>query len=144
MKDKIPNVKRYSYLANEMEALYHEASLKCGISDSAMKILYAVCMYGEECPVSEIVRTSGISKQTINSSLRKLESDGILYLKSAGGKKKTAILTDKGKELSERSAMKVLNTEIEILNSWTPEEKAAYITLTEKFLNDFREKVKEF
>lgn len=133
----------YSYLASELEALYHETALKCGISDSAMRILYAICLHGNECPVCEIVRVSGISKQTINSSLRNLENNGILYLENAGGRRKNAVLTDKGKEFAEKSALKVLHIENEILNSWTTDERTAYIKLTEKFICSFREKVKE-
>lgn len=144
MKKEISNDKRLSYLSCELEAVYHEITLKCGISDSAMRILYAICMRGDECPVSEIVRTSGISKQTINSSLRNLEKNDILYLKSAGGKKKTAVLTDKGKEFSKRSALKVLKIENEIFNGWTEEERKSYIELTERFICELQQKIKEF
>lgn len=144
MKKEISNDKRLSYLSCELEAVYHKITLKCGISDSAMRILYAICMHGDECPVSEIVRTSGISKQTINSSLRNLERNGILYLQSAGGKKKTAVLTDKGKSFSEKSALKVLEIENEIFNGWTDEERISYIELTERFIDELQKKVKEF
>lgn len=40
-------MKRYNYFIGEMEAAYHEAALSMGLSDSAMKILYAICDSGE-------------------------------------------------------------------------------------------------
>lgn len=144
MNNEISNDRRLSYLSCELEAVYHEITLKCGVSDSAMRILYAICMRGDECSLSEIVRTSGISKQTINSSLRNLEKDGILYLKNAEGKKKTVVLTDKGKSFAEKSALKVLKTENEIFNEWTEEERKSYIELTERFICELQQKVKEF
>lgn len=143
MKKELQTERRYSYLTSEIEATYHEAALKCGLSDSAMRILYTICQHGEECLISEIVRLSGISKQTINSSLRKLETDGIIYLENAEGRKKKVILTAEGKILAQKSALKILELENEILDEWTNEERQAYIDLTEKFLSSFQKKIKQ-
>ncbi|XCP83994.1 helix-turn-helix domain-containing protein [Roseburia hominis] len=64
---------RINYLMAETDALYHQASLKLGISDSAMRVLYAIYDSGESCSPSSIYKASGVSKQTINSVVRKLE-----------------------------------------------------------------------
>ena len=45
----LKKLKRYNYLIGETEATYHEISLKLGLSDSAMKILYAICDNGKSC-----------------------------------------------------------------------------------------------
>ena len=135
--------RRYSYLTSEIEASYHEAASKFKLSDSAMRILYTICLKGEEGLLSDIVRLSGISKQTINSSLLKLETDGIVYLKTADSRKKKVCLTEKGKALAQNSALQVLRFENEILDSWTEEEQQVYIELTERFLSSFKEKIKE-
>ena len=100
--------RRYSYLTSEIEALYHEAAQKFELSDSALRILYTICLVGDVCPLSVTIRLSGISKQTVNSSLRNLEKHGALYLKTAGGKKKNIYLTEKGQALVEQSAMQVI------------------------------------
>lgn len=47
-------MKRFNYLTTEIDAAYHEAALKLGLSDSAMLILYAICNSGDECPLSDI------------------------------------------------------------------------------------------
>ena len=52
-------LRRYNYLFGETEAAYHEAFLKLGLSDSAMKILYAICDSGDSCLLQEICRRSG-------------------------------------------------------------------------------------
>ena len=36
----------YTYLAGEINSLYHEAAVKMGVSDSVMNILYVVCEMG--------------------------------------------------------------------------------------------------
>lgn len=144
MKNKNHSEKRrYSYLTSEIEAAYHEAAWKFGLSDSAMRILYTICLCGEECLLSEVVRLSGISKQTINSALRKLEQDGNVFLETVDGKKKKVCLTEEGKLLAKNSAVRVQEIEDAIFDSWSEVERNSYMELTERFLITFREKTKE-
>lgn len=131
-------LKRYNYLLGEIDAAYHEASLQLGLSDSAMRILYTICDNGDCCLLQTICRYSGLSKQTVNSAIRKLEREGIVYLESAGPKTKMVCLTEEGKQLAAKTAIQLLNTENEIFASWTKEEVHTYLSLTEKFLTDFK------
>lgn len=125
-----------------MDAAYHEISLKLGLSDSAMSILYTICNYGESCLLQDICRQSGLSKQTINSALRKLETGNILYLEMAGAKSKRVTLTDAGKALAQKTALQVINTENEIFASWSREDVEKYLELTEDYLTALKEKAK--
>ena len=58
-----------NHLLSEIDAAYHEASLRLGLADSAMQILYILCSQGGACLLRNICRQSGTSKQTINSAL---------------------------------------------------------------------------
>lgn len=136
-------LKRFNHLITEIDAAYHECSLKLGLSDSAMSILYTLCNYGEECLLSDITAMSGINKQTINSALRKLEKEGILYLEPCGRKKKKVCLTTSGKLLTENTVSKLINIENEIYHSWSESERNAHLSLTQKYLSAFQEKIKE-
>ena len=40
---------QYTYISGEINALYHEAAVKAGISDSVQNILYVICEKGNEC-----------------------------------------------------------------------------------------------
>ena len=137
------NMKRFNHLLGEIEAVYHEMALKFGQSDSVMNILYTICDYGDSCPLQEICRRSGISKQTINSALRKLEREGIVYSEQAGVKGKNVCLTEKGKELAGDTAVRVIEAENGILASWPEEDVKRYLELTERFLVGIKEKAKE-
>ena len=137
------DMKRFNHLLGEIEAVYHEMALKFGQSDSVMNILYTICDYGESCPLQEICRRSGISKQTINSGLRKLETEGIVYLEQAGARGKNVCLTEKGKALAEDTAIRVIEAENGILASWSKEDVEKYLELTERFLVAIKEKAKE-
>lgn len=143
MKPCISNeMKRYNYLSGEINSMYHDISLHLGLSDSAMIILYTICDNGDSCPLQEISRRSGISKQTINSAIRKLERDGIVYLKAAGAKNKNVFLTDLGKQLAQHTAIRLITIENEIFASWEKEEVEKYLELTERFLTSLKEKYK--
>lgn len=143
MKNKISKeLKRYNFLFGETGAAYHEMYLKLGMSDSAISILYAVLENGESRPLQEICRCTGLSKQTINSAIRKLETDGILYLEISGPRNKTVCLTKKGKNLAEKTAGKVIAAENEIFASWPQEDVEKYLELTENYLISLREKAK--
>lgn len=139
-----PVMKRFNYLLGEMEAAYHGMALKAGLSDSAMKILYAVCDNGDRCPIQHICCCSGLSKQTVNSALRKMEEEEILYLEPAGPKNKNVCLTEAGKLLAERTAGRIYRMENEILESWPQEDVQKYLELTECFLRSLQDKANRF
>ncbi len=134
------NRKRYSYLTSEIDAAYHEAARRLGLSDSAMRILYTICLCGSDCPLADIVGLSGISKQTVNSALRKLENSGVV--ETVGKKTKRVYLTAEGKRLVQRTVLRVMKIEDEVFAAWPGADVERYVALTEKFLSDFKEKVK--
>ncbi len=137
-------LKRFNYLLGELQAAYHDASVKLGISDSVSNILYAICDAGGKCPIHAICGQTGLSKQTVNSALRKLENDGVVYLEAADKKTKNVCLTDAGKQFADRTAMRIIEMENEILQSWDRQDVKNYLSLTEKFLRDLQEKVEQF
>ena len=130
----------YNLLTSEIDEAYHNASLKLGLSDSAMMILYALCSRENPCPLLEIAKLTGISRQTIHSAIKKLEAQGILTLESPGGRRKLVRLTEEGMELAEKTAGRLIKIEKEIFDSWTGEELEQYIRLTGRYLEQFREK----
>lgn len=134
-------MKRFNLLMSEIDAAYHDAALKLGMSDSVMLILYTVCSCDGECLLSDI--TSGASKQTINSALRKLEAEGIVYLEVFEGRKKKVYITEKGRQLAKDTVLKIIEIENKIFDSWSGDEKSIYIDLTQRYLAGFKEKVKE-
>lgn len=134
---------RINYLSNEIDAAYHEAARKLHLSDSALLILYTICDHGDGCLLYDICRLSGASKQTINSALRKLEAEGIVYLETFHGKKKKVYLTEKGRQVTENTALRLIEIENDIIRSWSEAEQQIYIELTQRYLTSFQEKIKE-
>ncbi len=136
-------MQRVNYLQSEMNAAYHEAAVKLGMSDSTVQILYAICNSGDSCLLSDICKLLGTSKQTINSALRKLEREGIVYLEFSGGRKKRVRITAQGRKLAEGTVVRLIEAENSILDDWSREEVEQYLKLGRKYLEAIREKIRE-
>ena len=140
----IKEMRRLNCLIGETDSVYHEAAVKLGVSDSTMQILYTICMTGENyCQLSEIARLTGSSRQTIHSSVRKLEQEGVVCLKAKNGRDKIVYLTEYGKKIVEKTALRMIEIENDIFGGWTKEEKNTYVELTQRYLSSFQEKAGE-
>lgn len=140
-QQRIHDIHRLNYLTSEMDALYHHASVKLGISDSVSIVLYTILDMGENCLLSDIYKKSGISKQTVNSAVRSLEADGILYLEQHTGRSKKIVLTEKGRHFTQQTVAKLVDAEIRAFDTWTEEEINTYVALMEKYTECLRQQI---
>ncbi|MGN0669884.1 MAG: MarR family winged helix-turn-helix transcriptional regulator [Oscillospiraceae bacterium] len=124
-----------------LNALYHRASVKLGISDSVFVVLYEIFDEGDECLLTEIYKKSGISKQTVNSALRTLEKDGIVYLEKIDGRTKKVVLTEKGKVFVKNTVARIYQAEARAFDDWTDEEIKDYFARSEKYIRSFIEEI---
>ena len=136
-------VKRINYLHSEINNVFHEMSQQMGLSDSISCILYTICNFGDSCLLTDIINMTGIPKQTVNSALRKMEGDGYLQLETTQTRRKKVVLTDAGKLLAQKTAEQMIRMENEIYASWTEEERQLHLTLTQRYLDQLKEKAKE-
>lgn len=102
---------RINCLTEDIDSLYHQVALKFRMSDSILFVLYMVYINGEQCLLYDIYKSYGISKQTINSAIRKLENNDIVYLEKHNGKAKKVCLTDKGKSYIKQNAARLFEAE---------------------------------
>ena len=128
---------RINCLAREPDSV-HQAALKTGMSDSVMFMMYIVYQGGGRCPLHDIRKNTGISKQMLNSALRKPEKDGIIYLEQSGGKTKTVCFTVKGRDYAANTAGRPFNAECSVFMHWTQEEIDSYMHLTAKYNSDLK------
>ncbi len=138
------HAREYTHLNGEINSLYHEAALKIGVSDSAFDILYVICENGDRCLQSEVFRLTGTSRQTINSAIRKLEKDGIVYLEPGEGRNTIVCLTDKGKKFLTEKFYPLFEIENKIWSEWTADEQQQYIVLTQKYRDALKKHLKTF
>lgn len=142
MKELHDIIYRINCLTEDTDSLYHQAAVKLGVSDSVLFILYMIYVNGGKCLLYDIYKSSGISKQTINSAIRKLEKEEIVYLEKHYGKTKMVCLTEKGKSYTNQTAVKLLEAEYTAFRDWSEEEMDTYLRLIEKHNISLRNQIK--
>lgn len=133
----------YNRILAQITEVYHDVSLKQGFSDSIMSVLYVLADNDGSCLLAELVRQTGLSKQTVNSALRRLEGEKILCLEPDDGRSKRVRLTEQGAAIAHETVDKIIAAENKIYDSWPQEDWERYVRLTEAYLGQLREEMKE-
>lgn len=123
MKDKSSREALVSKAAYAMNAfyeraneLYHDVARSLGLSDSAFDILYA--LYSEDGQrQAELCKTSMMPKQTLASSVRKLEEQGLVRVKNEGRKVSRVFLTTAGSECANKTIAPVMQAEVDAVTA---------------------------
>lgn len=137
-----PELKRINHIVSEFDQIYHSLSSHFDLSDSEFSILYTLCVEDMSCPLSDVTKLTGLPKQTINSALRNLERDGIIFLSSVNGRNKAINLTEKGLERCKESVLKIIEIENNILKSWGDEKVERYIEASKDYNDLMKEGIK--
>lgn len=143
-KDLRKELYRINCLMSDIDAAYHQAAVKSGVSDSTSFIFYMLYLNDGCCLLNDIYRLSGISKQTINSAIRKLEGENIIYLENLNGKSKKVCVTEKGKPYVCEVTEKLYQAEVNTFTQWAPDEIDNFIKTLEKYNDLFRKQIENF
>ncbi len=133
----------YTRLHSEMDGLYHTLAVRAGLSDSALDILYALCVLGDGCLQRDVCALSFTSKQTIHSSIRKLERDGLLRLQPGQRREVHIRLTPRGSRLIQEKVLPILDLERQAMACLSPEERESFLRLTRQYISHFRTLIKQ-
>ena len=134
-------LREYNRLFKEMDDLYHELARRAGLSDSAFDILYTLCMTGDGCLQKDICNFSYISKQTINSSIRKLEREGLIRLTAGKGRDTHIFLTEEGNRVVREKIVPVARMEEQAFAQIPPAQRQELLRLTQNYVFGFRDLV---
>ncbi len=98
---------------NECNALYHTVAQRCGLSDAAFWVLYALYMAPDPLTQNRIAADWAIPKQTLNSAVAAMAKKGLVELQPGKGAHsgKLLLLTAEGRALAERTVAPVVAAE---------------------------------
>lgn len=124
----------------EQNQLYRDVAASFGISESAFSILYAIFLAGEKgISQRDICVQMCIGKQTVNSSIHKLEREGVVVLKSGLGRRGLlAHLTPVGLELAERTIIPMIEAELAALREFDDRELELSLFLGRRYTDALR------
>lgn len=136
-------LQEFNKIDKEFNELYHEAALKMNLSDSAFMIFYVINHLGDGCLQRDICHETFVNKQTIHSSIRKLEQQGYLYLKQGKGRDKHIFLTQNGKNFIKKHIIPVVQKENEAFAALQPQEQKKLLELSQKYIKNLKMKLNE-
>ena len=128
----------YLQLDHQIDEFYHSLAQGQGLSDSAYWVLWSLAELGEGCTQKDIRQQFFISKQTVHSSVRKLERDGLLTLRPKEGREVALFLTARGRALVHEKIRPAMEAERAAAEGLTAEEWEALLRLTRKWLSLFQ------
>ncbi|MGM9526205.1 MAG: MarR family winged helix-turn-helix transcriptional regulator [Peptococcaceae bacterium] len=134
---------QFNRLFRESNKLYHDLAIKLSLSDSAITILYTLCQLGDGCLQKDICEQSCSSKQTINSSVRRLEQAGYLTLKPGKGRDMHMFLTEAGKQLASEKIAPVIERENAAFFALSDAEQIELLQLSEKYFFNLQEQLQQ-
>ena len=143
LKATIENdIKELNSLYKEWFEIYHKISAKFGLSDSEFLIIYALV----ELKLNrqkDIADYYYISKQTINSAVKKLVRTGIIELKQSKGRDMQIIFTQSGKSFAQEKIIPIVNIEKKAMIEMGQKESQELLRLTRKHLDIFKKQISQ-
>lgn len=132
-------LRAYNELFRKENELYHHVADRLGLSDSAFNILYAIYDSDLGCTQKEICTFTGLPKQTVHSSIRKMVEQGYLYTK-AQGKVVRVYFTDTGHVLAKRCIEPIQAAEEAAFGVMSKQECDEFLRLFTLYLKGLQDK----
>ena len=138
-----PIQQEFNLLYKELDDLYRETAVVQGLSDSAQMVLYTICELGDGCLQKDICARCFLTKQTVHSSVRKLEREGIVMRSPGKGRDMHLSLTEAGQALVKQTILPLTEAEYRTMETLSPAEQAELLRLTQKYVAALRHHVKQ-
>ena len=138
-----PLFETYNQIMCTMEADYHDAAVRLGLSDSAFNILYTLYIEGSGCNQSRLYKKSGMARSTVNSAIRQMEKKGWLYLVPGEGRNTKVEVTDEGRAVMDRTVARIVAIEKKLFDAYTETEAETLIRLNRPFEQGLRRSIEE-
>ncbi len=133
-----PELLRMNSLYKEWDDIYHAAALRAGLSDSAFWVLYTLCSSDGGCLQKDIAESLYASRQTINSTVKKLQGQGLITLEPGKGRELRLFLTEAGAGLAREKVEPFIQKENALYAAIDPEDSAVLLRLTEQVVERYK------
>ncbi|MFR2768582.1 MAG: MarR family winged helix-turn-helix transcriptional regulator [Thomasclavelia sp.] len=131
-------------IMKETDDLYRNLAKKFKMSDCMIWILYILREDDRSVTQSDMCNMMYMPKQTVNSSLKKMESEGYIELLNINDKRsKQVCLTEKGVDLANNTVDIIISKENNALSKMDKEEQALFINLFKKYKDLLKESFME-
>lgn len=123
MKEQGTRLFSLNEMWKENADIYRQMAKQMNLTDTAMWALYTLRIEPGEMTQSRMCEFLHEPKQTVNSALKKMESDGLITLQSGANRRtKTIHLTPAGEALAQQTSDRVMETEQQALAQFSEAE----------------------
>lgn len=140
--DSSNRLTQYNKILKSSDEIYRRTAKSLGIPECTFWIYYTLRVETHPLTQSDIRKFLLQPKQTVNSALKNLESEGEIEFVPQTGRAKTIQLTSLGLERASKAVDGVIAAEREALGSLNDEEFLAFLQAFRKFNSVLREKIK--
>lgn len=134
----------YNTIFKENNELYRGVAKALGLPDTAFWILYALRDSNGSATQREVCSMLYEPKQTVNSALKKLESEGYIELIPGTDRRSKLIkLTEKGMDLAGQTADKVIETEHRALYKMKEQDREEFLRLFRTYTENLKEEMED-
>lgn len=119
----------------DTDEVYHRFAKAFGLSDCAFWIFYLLQESDRTYTQAEVCDTLSFARQTVNSALKNLQTQGYITLlpDDRSKKNKRLSLTPKGKAFAEDTVDRVIEAELCVLEQFSPQERETFLALNQKY-----------
>ena len=139
-------LERLNQCVKAIDAVYHSAAVRFGLSDSVFWILLVLSESDRPYTQQELCGEWFYSKQTVNSAIQKLLREGHVHLEPVPSSRnsKLVFLTESGWQLAEDTVLRLSKADYAAFSRMNEEERSAFLALHESITHCFRQKWNSF
>ena len=110
-------VKYLNSMLCEIDNMYQSLLLNKGLSDSEYVVLFSILELGEGCLQKDIANNGYINKKTTNSTIKKLEKNGLITLKAGKYPNMPIYLTELGEKYIKEHIVPIIDIQTSVMES---------------------------
>ena len=131
-------VKYLNSMLCEIDNLYQTILQNKSLSDSEYVVLFSLLELGEGCLQKDIANNGYINKKTTNSTIKKLEKNGLITLKAGKYPNMHIYLTDSGKEYVREHITPIINMQTSVMDSVPDSDFENLVKTYSKYIKIFK------
>ena len=137
-------LKQLNSMLSELDNIYQSLLRANNVSESEYLVMFSIKEIGEGCNQKDIAASNYINKKTVNSTVKKLEKDGLLELKAAKYPNMQIFLTEKGRDFLKNSIIPIIEVENKVLENMSDNEFEFLTTYYKIYIKGFKTHVDNF
>ena len=134
-------VKYLNSMLCQIDNLYQAMLLKNKLSDSEYVVLFSILELGEGCLQKDIANNGYINKKTTNSTIKKLEKNGLIILKAGKYPNMHIFLTEEGKKYIKEHTIPIIDIQTKVMESVPDSDFENLIETYSKYIQIFKSEI---